>query len=87
MAKKIVLDDDATMGLDCSPTRTIASSSVTINGIAICVDEDYCKPHCGHRPRLMASSSVTINGKNIVVDEDETDCGDKVIAGSNVTIE
>ena len=87
MKKKIVLHDDVTMGLDYPPTHTIASSSVTINGIAICVDDDICKSHGGHIPRIIATSAVTINGKKIVVDEDPTNCGDKVVASSDVTIE
>jgi uncharacterized Zn-binding protein involved in type VI secretion len=90
MSKSIVLNGDMSTGHDgFPPTKAVASSSVTINGISIVVEGDSYEQHCKggcHVPVAIGSSNITINGKKIIVDGDSLSCGDTATASSSITI-
>lgn len=85
--RKIAVDNDPTTGHNgCGPTRVIASSNITLDGIRIVVEGDSIIPHCSHTGTMVGTSNITINGKRIILDGDHTTCNDTIIASGVASV-
>jgi len=89
----IVLNNDLSNGHGGFPaTKAQASSSVTINGIAIVLEGDPYEAHSDatstHTPVAIGNSSITINGTKIVLSGASlgVGCGDTATASSSVSV-
>lgn len=88
----IVLNGDPSTGHGGWPAVPVnASSSVTVNGVAVALDGDPYDSHTNpvgvtHGPHGTATCGVTINGKKVLLHGDPIDCGDSTTATSAVSI-